>query len=486
MTLTIFRIMLLRLWNNPLELVLIFVVPVAFFSLFAMIFSHGIATSENKRVRVGIIDPGQSELASQLVEVFEKNKAIDCQRPMQRSEETSIEDFVLEIQATKQFDLLVRVAPPEASPEASPAEEPAQSLSRQSGRSPQVTLITDGQNPMALAIVQAIVQGFFLQRAAEARLAGLPATEYGQRPDEKQAREPPSNPTEHVPRHKRMSLKTLTKIREVDEVFTEEATDFIEETNSQTINWPQQADRANPTDANSTDDEENRAERSRDSEASASEELDFVVQNPQSGNQQHPQVAMYAAGIAVLFLLFSTTGNAATLLEEQETGTLDRILGSQAGLIDVIFGKWLWLFVLGVVQITIMFTWADLVFGIHLRDHLSGFLVMTASTSAATASFGMFLATVSGSRAQLSALSVLLILSMSALGGSMIPRFVMSTRMKEIGQWTFNAWAIDGYQKVFWYQLPIKSLQNEVFVLCGSAIILGFLSLILSRRWRPA
>ena len=486
MTLTIFRIMLLRLWNNPLELVLIFVVPVAFFSLFAMIFSHGIATSENKRVRVGIIDPGQSELASQLVEVFEKNKAINCQRPTKRSEETSIEDFVLEIQATKQFDLLVRVVPPEAPPAEEIAEEPAQSRSRQSGRSPQVTLITDGQNPMALAIVQAIVQGFFLQQAAEARLAGLPAIEFRQRPDEKQAREPPSNPSEQVPRHKRMSLKTLSKIRDVDEVFTEEATDFTDETNSQTINWPQRADPADPTAANPTDDDENRAEGSRDSDASASEELDFVVQNPQSGNQQHPQVAMYAAGIAVLFLLFSTTGNAATLLEEQETGTLDRILGSQAGLIDVIFGKWLWLFVLGIVQITVMFTWADLVFGIHLRDHLLGFLVMTASTSAATASFGMFLATVSGSRAQLSALSVLLILSMSALGGSMIPRFVMSTRMKEIGQWTFNAWAIDGYQKVFWYQLPIKSLQNEVFVLCGSAIILGLLSLILSRRWKPA
>ena len=486
MTLTIFRIMLLRLWNNPLELVLIFVVPVAFFSLFAMIFSHGIATSENKRVRVGIIDPGQSELASQLVEVFEKNKAIDCQRPTKRNKETSIEDFVLEIQATKQFDLLVQVVPPEAPPAEEIAEEPAQSRSRQSGRSPQVTLITDGQNPMALAIVQAIVQGFFLQRAAEARLAGLPAIEFRQRPDEKQAREPPSNPSEQVPRHKRMSLKTLSKIRDVDEVFTEEATDFTDETNSQTINWPQRADPADPTAANPTDDDENRAEVSRDSDASASEELDFVVQNPQSGNQQHPQVAMYAAGIAVLFLLFSTTGNAATLLEEQETGTLDRILGSQAGLIDVIFGKWLWLFVLGIVQITVMFTWADLVFGIHLRDHLLGFLVMTASTSAATASFGMFLATVSGSRAQLSALSVLLILSMSALGGSMIPRFVMSTRMKEIGQWTFNAWAIDGYQKVFWYQLPIKSLQNEVFVLCGSAIILGLLSLILSRRWKPA
>ena len=109
---------------------------------------------------------------------------------------------------------------------------------------------------------------------------------------------------------------------------------------------------------------------------------------------------------------------------------------------------------------------------------------MTASTSAATASFAMFLATLSRSRAQLSALSVLIILSMSALGGSMIPRFAMSDQMKVIGQWTFNAWAIDGFQKVFWYRLPIDSLQNETLVLCGSSLILGLSSYVLSSRWK--
>jgi ABC-2 type transport system permease protein len=75
---------------------------------------------------------------------------------------------------------------------------------------------------------------------------------------------------------------------------------------------------------------------------------------------------------------------------------------------------------------------------------------------------------------------------MSALGGSMIPRFAMSDRMKEIGKWTFNAWAIDGYQKVFWYQLPIDSLRDETLVLCGSALILGLLSYIFSSRWKTA
>ena len=44
MILTILRIMFLRLRNNPLELVLVFVMPVVFFSIFAGIFSLGCET----------------------------------------------------------------------------------------------------------------------------------------------------------------------------------------------------------------------------------------------------------------------------------------------------------------------------------------------------------------------------------------------------------------------------------------------------------
>lgn len=136
------------------------------------------------------------------------------------------------------------------------------------------------------------------------------------------------------------------------------------------------------------------------------------------------------------------------------------------------------------MQITVMFLWAEAVFGVPLRQHLAGFAVMTLCTSAATASFAMFMATICKSRAQLNAVSVVLILSMSTVGGSMIPRFAMSDRMKEIGQWTFNAWALDGYQKVFWYQSPIASLKSEATVLLASAAILGALTLLLSGRWK--
>jgi ABC-type multidrug transport system permease subunit len=214
--------------------------------------------------------------------------------------------------------------------------------------------------------------------------------------------------------------------------------------------------------------------------------LQIRVENPQSALQKNPRIAMYAAGIAVLFLLFSSTGNAATLLEESESGTLDRIMVGKAKIFHIIFGKWLGIFFMGIVQISVMFLWADLVFQIQLWKHWDGFSLMTCCTSAATASLAILMATICRSRAQLNAISVVLILSMSAMGGSMIPRFAMSDRMKEIGQWTFNAWALDGYQKVFWYQAPIPSLMIEVTVLIGSALVMGCLALIFSQRWKCA
>jgi hypothetical protein len=54
-------------------------------------------------------------------------------------------------------------------------------------------------------------------------------------------------------------------------------------------------------------------------------------------------ISFYAAGIGVMFLLFSCSGAAGTLLDELETGTLGRLIGSRAGMSGVPHGKWLFL-----------------------------------------------------------------------------------------------------------------------------------------------
>ena len=50
------------------------------------------------------------------------------------------------------------------------------------------------------------------------------------------------------------------------------------------------------------------------------------------------------------------------------------------------------------------------------------------------------------------------LLMMSALGGSMFPRFLMSEKMQKLGLLTFNGWALDGYVKVFWRNAPLLEL----------------------------
>jgi ABC-2 type transport system permease protein len=196
-----------------------------------------------------------------------------------------------------------------------------------------------------------------------------------------------------------------------------------------------------------------------------------------------PVVSMYAAGIAVMFLLFGAVGGAGTLLEEEESQTLERLMCSSLGMTRLLAGKWLLLTIVGVAQVTVMFAWAQLAFGVDLVGHLPGFAVMTTVTAGAASSLALALAAACRTRPQLNAVAIILILTMSALGGSMVPRYVMSGTMREVGRLTFNAWALDGYTKVFWRGLPLRALLPELAVLVAAAVVLFLLARLLARRW---
>jgi linearmycin/streptolysin S transport system permease protein len=203
----------------------------------------------------------------------------------------------------------------------------------------------------------------------------------------------------------------------------------------------------------------------------------------QSSHENGSLVSFYAAGIGVMFLLFSSAGGGGTLLDEQDAGTLGRLIGSRAGMGGVLAGKWLFLTLIGCLQLAVMFLWGAAVFRLPLFSHLPGFLVMTGLTAAAAAGFGLVLATLSRTRHQLSGLSTILILSMSAVGGSMFPRFLMSATMQKIGLVTFNAWALDGYLKVFWRGAPLVDLWPQAAVLATLAAVFLVLARLLARRW---
>ncbi|MFZ0780725.1 MAG: ABC transporter permease, partial [Candidatus Sulfotelmatobacter sp.] len=160
-----------------------------------------------------------------------------------------------------------------------------------------------------------------------------------------------------------------------------------------------------------------------------------------SAGQNKNMISFYAAAIGVMFLLFTASGSAGALLDEAESGTLERVLSTRVTMTRLLAGKLVFNTLLAFVQLVAMFLWGWAAFKLDFFSHLPGFVVMGLCTAFAVAAFGMLLASACQTRAQLGALSTLVILIMSSIGGSMFPRFLMPESMQRAGLLTINAWA---------------------------------------------
>ncbi|GAA5510202.1 ABC transporter permease [Novipirellula caenicola] len=395
---TIFQISLLRLWNNKQELVMVLVLPILFFSIFAMIFSRGVSSGD-AAINVAIVDDDMTATSQRIASLLKQQSALQIDLgllnttkrwPIERLNRVVLRDH----------DVATVVYLPRG------IEANLKSRSKST-----VKLFSEGSNPIGDQIIRVMLAQVVAAATRDS---------------------PPANSLD--PASSSASLERSAKATTAD--------------------------------------------------VGAADSLIDVESNNLFGAGKHnPKIAMYAAGIAVMFLLFSATGAGGSLLEEHEAGTLDRLLSSQLSVSELLAGKWLYIMCLGCVQLTVMFLWAQQVFSVDLFGHRSGFALMTFCTASATASLGICLAVFCRSRTQLTAVSTVLILTMSALGGSMVPRYVMSQEMQQWGKLTFNAWALDGYQKVFWYDLPVTSLRLEVTVLLGMTIILACIARLYADRW---
>lgn len=194
-------------------------------------------------------------------------------------------------------------------------------------------------------------------------------------------------------------------------------------------------------------------------------------------NDGSRMISYYAAGISVMFIMFSMSSASSSLLEHQARGTLERLLSGRMTMLHLLASHWIFYAMLGVVQISLMFVFAAVFFRLDLwhAETVLGAGIMAIVSSMSSAAFIMMIATLCRSRKQLEGLSTIVILIMSAVGGSMMPRFIMPSFVLKLSSVAFNAWSMDGFLKVFWYNTPdtsiIASILPEVAVILGMAAI---------------
>ncbi len=187
------------------------------------------------------------------------------------------------------------------------------------------------------------------------------------------------------------------------------------------------------------------------------------------------------AGTAILMLLFSVAGVGTSILEEKENGTINRLLYSPLKGSSILYGKMLFAFFISILQLITMFVFAWQILNMDMRVSIPALLLMIVATAFAVSSLGIFLAAVAKTRQQAQNLSTIIILIMSAIGGSMIPLFIMPSILQKIALFSVNYWGIQGFYDVFWRSLPLESVLPKILILTGIGIILTLASIQLFR-----
>ena len=403
---------------------LTFLLPIVFFSIFATVFG-GQGEVATARIRVAVVDEDHSEVSARLIEGLRHEKSLRAQTTTDASGTGAVLDRAAGERLVRAGDVPVAVVIPAGL-------GAAFSTNGFAGGGPSIQLLSDVSDRIAPQVVLGLIQKVAMTAAPDLLMQG------GMRQFEKYA-------GAMTPQQKAAVDEWLPRLK----------------AQGQSTGGSGSATTAGAMPIN----------------------VD-VVDVMRTDNRRGSLISFYAAGIGVMFLLFSSVAGAGgALLDEAETGTLERLLSTKIGMTGVLVGKWVLLALIGCLQLTVMFLWGRVAFGLPLFSHLPGFVVMTLFTAAAAAALGLVLASLARSRAQLSGFSTILILTMSALGGSMFPRFLMSEGMQKVGLLTFNAWALDGYLKVFWRQAAIWQLWPQILVLLTLTCVFLSLARLLARRW---
>ena len=196
-------------------------------------------------------------------------------------------------------------------------------------------------------------------------------------------------------------------------------------------------------------------------------------------NVKSPAATRVVGGWAIMFLMFALNATATSLFEEKKSGMFQRLLAAPVTRAQILWSRFLFGIILGLVQLVTVFSVGSLLYGIDVSGHLGNLTIICIATAAACTALGMLIASVSDSQEAAMGLAMFLVLTMSACGGAWFPISFMPEFMQQIARFTITYWAMDGFAQVLWAGKSFLQILPTVGVLL--AIAAGMMALAI---WR--
>ncbi len=191
--------------------------------------------------------------------------------------------------------------------------------------------------------------------------------------------------------------------------------------------------------------------------------VEVTIQSTTSNLVEFSAFTQYVPGFAVMFLMFTTVQiGSVSLIKEHEAGTLRRLVTAPISKAEIIGGKIASTFIRGFVQLTVLIYFGHVVFGLDLGSDILALFVLIAAITLASTGLGVLVAVLVKTADQADSVSLLLVMIMSALGGSWWPLFIEPQFMQDMAHFTITAWAMEGFYDLIYFDLGLNGILEEV------------------------
>jgi ABC-2 type transport system permease protein len=183
--------------------------------------------------------------------------------------------------------------------------------------------------------------------------------------------------------------------------------------------------------------------------------------------------AFAVTGMTVLFVFLMAQKTAESIYEEKKAGTFRRLLAAPMSKAALLAGKMLPNLVTGIVQSTVIFAFG--IFGLRLIgltpvtlgvEPLATVLVI-ALIALCSSAFGILIAALARTEAQIGGLSTLLLWGMGFLGGGIMPLFILEQFLGPLPKIVPHYWANHALTNLMTRGLGLADVTTDMAVLLG-------------------
>jgi ABC-2 type transport system permease protein len=182
-------------------------------------------------------------------------------------------------------------------------------------------------------------------------------------------------------------------------------------------------------------------------------------------------------GMTLQYLLFWGMDSGLLFLRERRLGIWRRLRAAPVTRSTLLAGKALATALIALAQIGATFAFGALVFGVTVTGSAVGFVALAMSAAILSAATGLLVAALGGNEGRARSVSILVILTLSLLGGLWLPACLLPRWAQQLALALPTTWAARGLEGVTWQGLGCSG------ALRCAGMLLGFSAVFLAVAW---